>query len=228
MPEELSEVPIEQIEEKEIKIEPPLDERAEAFRPTLHRMFEIMQENNIYAVKAFGPKQVFELANADPQVEEELERQMLEHYKYGSSGFFIFEGAHPDLRTVLFKLKLDNVESSRKTFHNELYFYKDLMPFLKDYIADKKIKIPKLLEGGFSKEGHSFIVTEFAEGEVLGDIRDAKTPLPIEEFQEVIEFVDFFQKTLTPEKVSEISPNIDQNDKGVSCSYDHYFRQLQH
>ena len=151
MGEELNESEeVSSIDEEVIQEQPPIDPMAEAFRPTLHRMFGLMQENDIYAVRIFTPKGTIDLANADPKVEEELERQVLEFYKYGSSGFFIFEGAHPDNKTVLFKLKLNDVDP-RSVAHNELHFFQDLAPELKPHLKDKKVKIPDLLNGGFSE-----------------------------------------------------------------------------
>lgn len=209
-------------EEPEIVTKPPIDERAEAFRPTLHRMFGLMRENDIYAVRIFTNKGTLELANADPEIEDDLENKVLEFYKKGSSGYFIFEGAHPEEQTVLFKLKLDNVDD-RKTAHNELHFYQDLAPVLESSLEEKKIKIPKLLKGGFSEEGHSFIVTEFAEGEVLGEKPyDAKKPLEIEEFQELIEFIKIFQDTLTPEKITELSPELKIENAKNSSTFSKY------
>lgn len=203
-----SQSPIEETGEKQNTAENSINEETENFRSMLYRFFEIMRENDIYAVKALCGLKTFELANADSKVEEELENQLIEHYKSDKdkSGFFVFEGAHPENRTVLFKLKLKDVDP-REAGHSELHFYKDIAPLLQGYLIDKKIQIPQLLDGGFSEEDHSYIITTFFEGEILGKINDTENPLPIEEYQEIIEFIHFFQMNLTPEKVNEISPD---------------------
>ncbi len=147
--------------------EPVVDEKAETFRQVLRKMFQVMQEQNIHAVKSLSNLADFELVNADPQVEKSLEDQMVEFYKNSSgSGYFVFEGAHPELQTVLFKLKLHDVDP-RKSAHNEMLFYRDLAPSLGVMLEGQDLKMPKLYDSGLTEEGNSYIVTEFAEGDPL-------------------------------------------------------------
>lgn len=205
-----------------ISPESPIDKKAEAFRTTLRRMFQIMQKHNIYAIKSLGNLADFELAHADPSVETELENQMVEFYKHGSSGYFTFEGAHPELKTVLFKLKLQDVDP-RGSAHNEMLFYRDIAPELEDFLEEKPLKLPELFDAGYSEEGHSFIITEFAEGEILGSLPyDAEKPLSIEEFQQLIELIKYFQETLTPEKVKESSPEMVFDPSKANSTYKKY------
>jgi len=188
----------------------------------LHRIYQIMQENKIYAVRSLFGRGNFELAHSDPIEEKELERIFLEKlHKKIPDGYLVFEGAHPDRETVLFKIKLEVSPDQRKTGHNEKCFYEDLLPEIEENMPAgiEHIKIPELYESGHNDEG-SYVVTKFAEGEQLGSIMEAEKPLSSAEFDDLTRFIRFFQDFLSLEKVKSLSPNMALNKDEPNSTFE--------
>lgn len=159
--------------------QPTETEQPPPFQKLLHRIYQIMKENKIYAVRSLFGRGSFELVHSDPTREKELELAFLEKLpKKIPDGFLVFEGAHPDRQTVLFKIKLEDSPDRRKTGHNEKSFYEDLLPEIEENMPAEieHIKIPELYESGYNDEG-SYVVTKFADGEQLGSIMEAEKPL---------------------------------------------------
>lgn len=202
-------------------------EQKPPFQETLHQIYQIMQENNVYGVRVWTNNQLFDLAHSDPQVEKELEDKLLESLQKDRNGFLVFEGANPDKKTVIFKMKLENSQDDRGTGHNEEYFYEDIVPEIKaNWPADlTRVKLPELYESGQATEG-SYVVTEFAEGEQVGNVRETDHPLTDEEFDELVKFIRFFHNLLPPDKVKSISPRMDFDLPGDAPTFDFYERKF--
>lgn len=202
---------------------PTEEEQKPQFQETLHKIYQTMQEYNIYAVRIWTNNRLFDLAHSDPQIEQELENKVLERLQKDRNGYLVFEGAVPDSerQTVIFKMKLDNSSDSRETGHNEEYFYEDIIPKIEEGMPGdlEYIKIPELYESGHSEEG-SYIVTKFAEGEQVGRVRETEIPLSSEEYDEVVKFIRFIQDFSTLDRVKTLSPRMEVDENATT--YDEY------
>lgn len=199
---------------------PSMEVSEEPTPPTLqeklHRIYQTMQENNIYTVRAFYKNKTFELAWADnPETagkEQVLEDEFLQFFEKDPNGYIVLEGAHPEHQSIIFKMKLEGSPDARRTGHNEEYFYEDLAPEITNNMPEDidHVKLPELYASGHTDEG-SYVVTEMAEGEQIGSITKAEKPLSPDEFRQICGFIRFFQTFMTPERVKSLSPRLEIN-----------------
>ncbi len=199
---------------------PSIEDMEEPTPPTLqekmHRIYQTMQENNIHAVRAFYKNKTFELAWSDnPETagkEQALEDVFLQSFENDRNGYIVLEGAHPEHQSIIFKMKLEDSPDTRKTGHNEEYFYEDLAPEIVSNMPKDidHVKLPELYASGHTNEG-SYVITEMAEGEQVGSVTKAEKPLNPNEFRQTCDFIRFFQTFMTPERVKSLSPRIEIN-----------------
>lgn len=202
----------------------PRPEEPTPYVQTIDHIYEMMRERQIYAARAFTGKGPFELAHGDPAEEQRLEEEFREQTTGFRNPYLVFEGAHPDHQTVLFKIKIDRPDF-RHSGENELLFYQQLAPILNQQRGPEsaRVKIPELIESGHSEKGFGFIITEFADGDQIGgNLLCADKPLSLEEFRELAHFIRSFSQTFSPEVVRNVAPNIDQNDVGATSTFENH------
>jgi hypothetical protein len=221
----MSEVPSMVSEEVD---KPEESETTAHYRGVISHIYGLMKERQIYGVRAFTGKGIFELAAGDPEAEARLGEEFIQKTAEFSSAYLVFEGAHPDHQTVLFKIKIDRPDT-RHSGENELAFYKDLMPEIQASMPAEvsNVRPPDLIEGGHSDRGFSYVITEFADGEQLGKrFFEADSPLTSEEFRQLAIFIKHFQEACTPERARELSSDIDFNDIGATSTYENHVARM--
>ncbi|MFA7243821.1 MAG: hypothetical protein WC080_00830 [Patescibacteria group bacterium] len=145
--------------------------------------------------------------------------------------FWIFEGAHPEHKIVITKMRLSG-EDPRGEARNERIFYEDIASDIEEEIPENirgRVNIPKYLASESEENGNGFVQYEYAEGEPMSHVwfEAADGPMPIEDFKNLVEFIKAMQKAMNPEKIAAEHPEITMNSEGA-CPTHKRNREMMH
>lgn len=183
------------IPEKEIR--PEVEK--ETLRKILKDVYSSMKENKIYAVRALVKDNVYDL-------ELEEERFFKEVSKHREQRFWVFEGAHPEERSLLFKIRI-----GKDPYHevaNEISFYQDIKPYLERNISEQTKELIEIPELKIGSKKDKYLITSFADGELAGDIYELKSEeVNSAQLGALIDFIKAVED-INFEKLNELSPEI--------------------
>lgn len=192
------------------------------FRQTLTKVNESLQLQGVDIVKVITNAGVFNLG--DSRLGSIQEEAFLEAVFEKGRPYWVFEGETSGGETVLAKVKISDKDPMH-TGNNEIHFFRSLSGPLNSNMPQElkgKIRVPQHIYSQIvekpaydNPEGFSFLITEFATGEVMSPhFYEAQQHLSMDQFRALIKFLRYFQDTLTPDLVAQGVPELEQNDVG--------------